>query len=232
MKNVLFLMVILLCSCTTASATPNTMIWDEPSCGPLCWNNIVVGKTTKSAMIDALPQIKSVEQDSITTVGKPWMIFNDVVRFNLSDANRSIGKTPLIMVQAFIANDKVVEMSFCGDLGISFGQAVYRTGVPKNIITMYRGEQGGMFVIALNPPEGIEFSYHTRYVPTKYKLEINPDIQLRCLIYFDPPFYEKMLEVGLFSEGYYNGLETTKIMYPWNGYGSIDDKYPLRTPAP
>jgi len=42
--------------------------------------------------------------------------------------------------------------------------------------------------------------------------------------------YEKMLEAKFFSSGSYNAEETLKVMYPWDGYGSLDEKYPPRQP--
>lgn len=69
-------------------------------------------------------------------------------------------------------------------------------------------------------------TYDTRYLPGSRKGELNPENKLRVIFFFDPELYDHFLEAGYFSLLYLKEEETRKYMVPWDGYGSLEEKYP------
>jgi hypothetical protein len=181
-------------------------------------------------MLDILTKIPAIDQDSITIVGKPWDIFDDSVYFNLYP-DRLIGGYPLVSVQTSILNNKVVEMSFCGELGVTIGQIIDRTGEPNYVINVHGGEPGGLNIKLLNTEKGIETSYSTIKVPEILKANVDPRINIECLSYFFPDLWQNSQFIGLFAKAPI-GSDPFQALRQWKGYGNIEEKYPVWNPYP
>jgi hypothetical protein len=102
-------------------------------------------------------------------------------------------------------------------------------GEPENIISG-GSIAGGRDVILINPEVGISYWYNTDGQPKDFEFEITPETRVSCLYIFTPENYEILMEVGMFSSGHYNTEETLRVMYPWDGYGNLEEKYPPRQP--
>ncbi len=223
MRRLLVLLLISVVGCTWLS--PGASVLELSSCEPPCWNGITPGVTSKQETLDILSQLPIVEQDSLVVVGRPWQLFDDTLRFSLSPPG-FLSRRPAVYGEAEILDGRVAELTLCGQLRITFGDVVGRTGPPNIIITVSGGEQGGLIVTALNPSLGLEYGYGTNYVPTDLRSELSPEIELSCLTYFDPALYDQMLDAGLFANGY--APLPRMLLQPWAGYGSLDELYPIR----
>ncbi len=193
-------------------------------CKPPCWFGIEPGKTTENEAISKLKGTSIVEDNSILTHGNKWLIFDDIVYFNL--------KNKTVTGEVFIINDKTVMIQFSGDLSITFSKAIEEFGEPTYILNIptYSGPPGGIssnaVIIALIPKIGIEVAYNTKDISTSDRSKLKPENNISLLTYFDSTVYNQLLDAGLFSLGFLNGTETQKYMIPWSGYGDINILYP------
>lgn len=203
-------------------------ILSNPSCEPPCWKNIWPGKTTKEETVSRLQELPEVDPTTITLNGKPWNIFEDAIYFYFKESK--------IEGHVYISNGKVSLLQIFREgnreLDVTFGEAVNELGEPEYIINV--PVSGGLplapstsyIVTALQPGRGFEFDYDTRYLPKAQKAELKPENKLRVIGFFDPAFFDQLLDAGFFSLGYLNASETRKYMIPWDGYGILAEKYP------
>jgi len=203
-------------------------ILSNPTCEPPCWKNIQPGETTKDEAFFLLKKLPEVDQTTITLRGEPWNIFEDIIYFDFKNSE--------VQGRVHISNGKASYIEIYGDsnrdIDVTFGEAVNELGEPEYIINVPLS--GGLplapstsyIVTALQPDRGFEFDYDTRYLPKAQKAELKPENKLRVIGFFDPDFFDQLLEAGFFSLGYLNASETRKYMIPWDGYGIIAEKYP------
>jgi hypothetical protein len=189
---------------------------NNPSCPLPCWENINPGETTKNELLSIVANHPLIDKDTVTQVGYPWNIFDDTVYFTFGRSK--------INVEALILDNKVATLILTGDMGVTFGQLIEKTGDPEGVIIL-SSPDGGSFVIAVNHSNGVSFAYETSSLRGKYRSEISPEIPIRWLTLFNPKQFHDLLEAGIFSMGAYNADETLEIMHPWVGYGSIEEKY-------
>jgi hypothetical protein len=221
MKKIYFVIVLMLTACTIINEKPS--IIDDSSCDAPCWNEITVGVTTKEEMLAILKELPNVDTDSIAFINSPWQIYDSGINFFLYP-NPIFGNRHDAYAESNIIKDKVVKLAFCGDIGLTFSDIVKETGEPKSLI-IGPSPSGGLFVIAVNQDIGVQFWYDTVNVPKPLSTEVSPEAQIDCLVYFDRSLYKEMLEIGSFSMGHLNAEETLDAMYPWVGYGNIEEKY-------
>jgi hypothetical protein len=182
-----------------------TSILDDSGCALPCWHGIVPGKTT---------------------------IYDGVITYDIESGwlfNRRLD----VWAQAFWTSDTVIKyVDICGDedqIDTTIGDLIEKSGEPEFIISG-GNHLGGKDVILIHPKKGVSYWYQTNSLPVDRQAEISADIQIRCLGLFDPTMYSAMMDAGLFSMGFYNAEETMRVMYSWEGYGNLAQKYPSRQP--
>ncbi len=222
MKNLILLVFLFIVACGTSSS--KSSILDKSSCKLPCWNDIVAGQTTESELLEIIENLPDIDPESIQNNNRPWDIFDNQIFFSFRQG-WTLEQRPKLRGYVDIADGIVSVLMFCGEINTTIGALVEKVGEPEFIISG-NNIGGGRTVIMTNSQKGVSFSYTTELS----KLEMTPDTQIDCVQLFDPSMYEKMLEAKLFSAGYYNAEETLKVMYPWNGYGNLDEKYPPRQP--
>jgi hypothetical protein len=116
-------------------------------------------------------------------------------------------------------------MDFSGALSMSFDQFIERIGYPDNIITI-SGHDGSISVMALYPEKGVGYAS----IVNEGDLHIRQSDDVYSLTIFDPKRFIDILDAGMFSNGFYNASQMQEMMYPWKGYGSVEELYPLRLP--
>lgn len=213
MKKLITVILLLMSACTPSNSES---ILDNPVCDLPCWNNIIPGKTTEKDFMVIIEELPNVDQDSIVNVGKPWNTFDNRIYV-------SVGRN--LDLETYVLDDLVVMMDFSGALSMSFGQFIERIGYPDNIITI-GGHDGSISVIALYPEKGVGYASFVN----DSDLDIQQSDDVYSLTIFDPQRFIDILDAGMFSNGFYNASQTQEMMYPWKGYGSINELYPLRTP--
>jgi hypothetical protein len=189
------------------------------SCGPPCWQSITPGKTTKQELLKILATLPFVEPESIEAVGQPWKIFNDVVNFSLTSKGNC---------EVYLINDIVVMIALNGNLGTTFDEGIRKLGKPQDLLVFntmgparLAGESQHTMVFALTPEDGVSIGYDAFYIREAWKNEIRPEINLSVAYYFDPAYYERLLEAGMFSMGLADAEKTLSLMQPWPGYGEL-----------
>jgi hypothetical protein len=225
-----FVLIVILWMLMTFSACGNPPVPTllDATCELPCWKNIHLGEATKEEAVSILKTLPEVDPTTITLNGKPWNIFEDVIYFGFKDSKVvgriyfSDGKASFIEI--FHESNR--------ELSITFEDAVSRLGVPQYIINIPMS--GGLplapttshIIIAVQPEQGFGFDFDTRNQPTSQKAELRPDNKLRAITFFDPEFFDQLLEAGFFSLGKLYASETRKFMTPWDGYGVLREKYP------
>jgi len=197
------------------------------TCQLPCWQNIVPGVTTEEEALRILRNSASIDQQSLSTTGSAWLIFDDIIRFRSAPKNWH--------GEAYILDQKVAKINFWGNLNLKFGDAIKVNGEPKFVINIptYRGPPGspalGYSLIVIDPDRGIAYEFNTADLPELQRGELRPDTPIRLMTYFDPDKYDEFLEAKLFSMGFLGREGTLEYLVPWTGFGSIKSKYP---PAP
>lgn len=225
-KKLILLMFLFVVACVTS--TDESSILDKSSCKLPCWNNIIVGQTTENELLQTLEHLPDVDQESIQNVHQPWNIFDNQILF-IFKQSWTLSQKPKIRSVAYVTDNKVSEITFCGELRIFMGDIVDQVGEPDKIISG-NNSTDDRTVILVNLEKGIQYSYNTDSAMNELEYVISPDVKIGCFTLFDPSLYEKLLEAKRFSNGYYNAKETLRVMYPWDGYGILDEKYPPRQP--
>lgn len=219
-------LVVLLCLFVVAcgSMLNEISILDRSSCKLPCWNDIVAGQTTEDELLDILANLPDVDPESIRSTNQTWDIFDHQTTFSFIQ-DWSFDQKPKLRGYADINDDVVSALSFCGKINTTMGALAETLGEPEYIIN---GDDfsGGRLVILIHPKTGVSYSYTAKLS----NLEITPDTQIDCIQSFDPLLYEEMLDAGLFSNSGYSAEETLRVMYSWDGYGNLDEKYPPRQP--
>ena len=223
--------VLVLLFIVTACSQPmenHDSILEVSSCTLPCWNNINSGQTSEEDALHSISSLSFVEKESILVTNKPWNVFDNQIFFTFSKKS-GFNTKDLRMSKIDILNGFVGVITLCGDLHTTLGDIEQEIGKPEKIISG-GSIAGGRDVILVHSTEGVYYWYNTKEVPKELEFEVNPKIELRCLSIFDPRILEEMMDAGMFSMGHYNAEETLKVMYPWNGYGNLDEKYPPRQP--
>ena len=222
MKRLFLLILLFTVACKTTSQ--NLSVLEKSSCNLPCWNGVVAGQTTKDDLLQILEKLPDINPETIRTTNQAWNMFDDQVYFSFHQG-WTFSQRPKLRGEAYIINNRVSELTLCGEINTTMGTVVEAVGEPEHIISG-NNFYGGRTVILISSQKGISYSYTTELD----NLEISPDTSIDCIDIFDPSLYETMLDAKFFSNGYYNAEETRKVWYPWDGYGNLDEKYPPRQP--
>ena len=216
----LILLAMSTSACNPESDTMNkTSILDNPVCSPPCWHNIIPGRTSRDELFAALASIDNLDQSSIVQQDYPNnKDFNYFIHGNLYlDADSST------LVSAYTLDEIVIELDFFGNLNLTLEEAIEGFGEPEGVL-IYHSSHGYMVINFLIPSKGIVFSFNDIgeiWKPTS----IIPKLEIRSINYFSPNYYEKILEMGWFSEGKWDYQESVERIKPWKGYGNIEELY-------
>jgi hypothetical protein len=222
MKKLILLIFLLITACV--SGPDERSILDRSDCVLPCWNGIVTGQTTEDDLLKILENLPDVDPKTVRTTNQAWNIFDDQFYFSFR-RSWTLNQNPNLRGEGAIKNNTVSDLILCGAINTTIGELVEQIGEPENIISG-NNFYGGRTVIMFDSQKGVSYWYTAELD----NLEIMPDTSLDCIEIFDPSFYEAMLEAKFFSNGYYDAEETLRVMYPWDGYGNLDEKYPPRQP--
>lgn len=227
MKKIILVILLLVTACTERS--PESSILEKSNCDLPCWNNIIVGQTKESDLLQVLESLPIVDQSSIQNTNQPWSIFDNKIYFAIHQDSTE-KQDPKIRGYAYLSENIISQLILCGELHTTIGDIVDAIGEPEHILSGDNIEQSGRLVILVNSKMGISYWYTAYKTHKSQRYEIIPDISVDCVNIFDATLYEKLLDAKLLSGGHYNAEETLKVMYPWSGYGDLGKKYPPRQP--
>ena len=226
MKKIYILILLLRSACTSKS--DDTSILDKSSCKLPCWNNITVGQTSRDEVTEYIKNSDDIDQESLQITDHSSDIFDQKIFFS-SRQGWMTNQSSDIRFEIYLVGNIVGELVICGELNTSIIDIVSEIGEPENI-TSGDNLVGNRTVILIHPQQGISYSYDTSKLPEETEYEITPEVEVDCLNFFDPTLYVELMDMGVFSGGHYNAEETLRVMYPWDGYGNVDEKYPPRQP--
>jgi hypothetical protein len=222
--EIIALCLIILLSLTGCKVQRSNSFLSNLACPPPCWEDIRPGETTVEQTLVILQQLPDIDQKEISTHGEAWNTFENIIYFHILSKK--------IDGFAYILDQKVALLLFVGELDITFDEASQKIGLPKFVINIptYSGPPGipsvGYSITAFDPEKGIGYSYNTAEIVKAMQAEVEPDIPIRMIIYFDPRSYDHLLDGGIFSMSLLNRNDTLKNIRPWDGYGPIEKKYP------
>jgi hypothetical protein len=202
---------------------------EKSNCELPCWNNIIAGQTTETDLLQILDSLSIVDPRSIQNANQPWNVFDNKVYFAIYQ-DAATNQQSKIRGYSYSIDGIVSQLILCGEIHTSMGDIVDVIGEPENILSGGNIEDSGRLVILMNSQKGISYWYTAQKTRNSQRYEITPDVQVDCIDVFDPVLYEKLLDAKLLSGGHLNAEETLKVMYPWNGYGDLEEKYPPRQP--
>jgi hypothetical protein len=214
MKKFLITLTLIL---TLAACIPQSkgksILWNQV-CGKSCWNKIVIGKTTKQELLEIISTLPNVDQTSVTITDDPnASMFDGKIVFQYYRISGE--KDTLVNIAVLTKNQIIVFMIFQGDLGLTFQDVVDAYGEPDFASSLWTFD-GGINVHFINSLQGVEI---TQYFNSE-KSSVAPDVEVKNLTLFDTKQYQTFLESNLLT-GDYEGF----VMYPWTGYGKIEDHY-------
>lgn len=224
MKKLFSILMILFLITSCVSKENDISILEKSNCKFPCWNGIIVGETTEDTLLGILSGLPMINQSSIKYNKQPKGLFDNQILFSFNQ-NWSLWQNPNLQGDVDIKDNIVATLVFCGKINTTVNQLVELFGEPEYIISG-NAIGGGRTVILIDSKNGISYWF----TADLRKLEILPTTEVGCIHLFDLSFYEKMLDVGFFSAGYYNAEETMRVWYEWDGYGNLDEKYPPRQP--
>jgi len=189
------------------------------NCELPCWNDVVVGKTTKSELSQIISKLPIIDQDKIFIDGDSWEFFSGRSYFSFKRAD--------INCETYYLGETIVNLTFSGELRTTFGEIVDLLGEPDYILTgLTVLPTVGYSVTAIYPALGIEYSYNTRILSKRTSKDIGPDIPIDFISIFDPEIYNDLIEASLFGQGSLTGEQIRESLRPWDGYGVLLEKYP------
>lgn len=227
MKKFWLIILFIISACSTSSEDTRSIL-DKSTCTLPCWNDIVMGQTTEDEFLQIIERLPDIDQGSIRITNQRWNMYDNQIYFSFQK-RWSLRQNFVTQADIYIIDNIVTDMSICRQLRTNIGEIVNAVGEPESIITG-GAMTGGKDVILIWSEAGLSVSYNTNEIPESQRAEISPEIEIICLDLFDSDLYYKMMDAGFFSMGYYNAEETLKAMYPWNGYGNLNEKYPFRNP--
>jgi hypothetical protein len=209
MKRTLFVLTIVL---FVTSCTPDNSpsILDGQVCGQSCWNQIVIGKTTRKELKEIIAKIHNADQTSVRHLDNPNTdVFFQVYR---DWQNKKIPVN--VSVTTNKENGNVYMIVFNGDLGLTAQKIAGVFGEP-DFATSQPSADGGVCVSLINSQQGTRF-YNCAY---SEKYSITPEAKVKHLVLFDPAMFQTLVDANFLKAG------PNFILYPWAGYGKIEDHY-------
>ncbi|NOH04084.1 MAG: hypothetical protein HND47_20000 [Chloroflexi bacterium] len=214
-KYILFLLIPLASACLT-TATTRVSVLTISECELPCWNDITPGVTPPEEAKQILENTEGIGAANVES-------FYQLVEIHFSLFLEMPGLNPKIRGDIFSDGTKVTELWLVGNLNVTFDDIIQRIGEPEFVISMpFIG--GGNTFVSVYPSKGVSFR-----ISPELKI-IAADTEISTLTLFAPTDYDRHLEGGTFTLGKLDASGTQKIMYPWEGYGNIEELYPPRLP--
>jgi len=209
------LAILLIMILVTNFLTKNISLVADSTCAFPCWNNIKLGETNKAELLKILANVSSIDHSSIFSQKQSNYKFDDVVFF--STGKDWTGYSYRNRAEAWLIRDKVVELGFSGDAGITLAHAIQKLGTPDHVYAFNQTENSAINVEVFFKEQGVVVGFSLNSLES----EIVPDQNIDSLHLIDPNLYQQVLESGQFTNAGYNYEEPI----PWSGYGKIKDKY-------
>lgn len=204
-------LLVTLLSCSPKPQSEGPSILENQICGKSCWNNVILGKTDTQEFLNIVTTLPNVAQSSIHSYDElNQQLFDERITFQYY---RDSGEE--VNVLARTKKQQVVLITFQGGLGLTFDDIVKIFGEPDFATSLWTFD-GGINVHFINSLEGVEV---TSYFESE-KSSITPTLEINSFTLFDPNIYQTLIDTD-----YIIADHEYSILYPWTGYGVVEQKY-------
>ena len=210
-KLVMLFLMLFLASCSPTAKTPS--ILSDKLCGRTCWNNIVIGETTRDELLQIISNLPNVEPETITVSETNGPLFDGDISFVFN--REPVNSKSAVNISAFTIDQIVVFIIFQGDLGLTIKDVIEEFGEPEWVSSVWTFSDD-VNVNFINSLEGIGFVCNFE----NKNSSISPNTEIHNLSIFDITLYETFLKANWLNPGHKDF-----IMYPWTGYGKIEEYY-------
>lgn len=219
MKYIPYLLYLCLVTACVSSG-PNDLLIKNSQCAPPCWNGLTPGETSQPEALQVIEGLDGIDSEKTKVITAPWKVFNKeiwfyIVRDDFLTKKQTSGAL-------YFINDKLAVILLQLNVGVTFGEMVEMGGEPDVIVSLQSPE--AILVRAILLSRGISFDFYAR------SDQFSAETRIDNVMFFDSLYYEQLLDAEMFSLGDYGANDTKKMMYPWSGYGSIEELYPLVFP--
>ena len=166
--------------------------------------------------MEIVARIPNIDKESIYVRGNPRNVFSNIIDFRFEN------NLYPITVELFFIDGRVGLILLSENLGETIASAITVLGDPRSVFVSYYRDY---IPVLFNKEIGVAILYNDYYVPRKLQGNIHPDIEIGTIAFFDPDSFSLILESGVFSALVLDLRETLEIVYPWDGYGDIEEKY-------
>jgi hypothetical protein len=221
------ILILLLSGCIKSKGSPTLL--DNNTCTSPCWNGLIPGETSANDTFTIISQLSQVDEDSIK-VDNPGN-FHRGARFDLVSGERA---------EMIFQNDKLIFIGFYYPesfvaLDVTFRQVLDELGEPDSVVVTI-GPGGDCYLTvfrSLYVERGIAFSFTANPGCTIFGLKnLKPSTHIDELYYFDPSYFDMLIDNGNISRGYFTSQNMRGLMEPWKGYGNIKNLYHERDSMP
>jgi hypothetical protein len=204
----------------SACQSSQSMVFSN-HCSAPCWRDINPGKTSFSDASELIKKFPDIDISSLS-VGSS----NSFIGFYLNSGEH---------VRVYLLDDVVALITFYNPARITFENCIKELGVPEYAVQwsilgsglpiIPASDAKHTWFAAMNPKKGVFFSYDTYQIFGKDN-NLTPDTNVSEISFFDPIRYLKLFDAGLLLRYPLDNISQDQL-YSWNGYGNIDELYPL-----
>lgn len=219
------LSLLLIASCQTK--VDGELIVNDDMCAFPCWNNIVPGKTPYLQAKEILLNTSSVNKESIEESTLPRNGF-DCLFWTMNDdiAGRIYAMNGIVQLISFYSEPGDTIFNKNKALNIKNSEAILKYGNPESIFIVR--QYNGFAIWGIYIEQGVYFSY-AAHRNLFNSVDTFPESGfISEIAYFEPDIFPTLLEAGWFSTDKRTVKDFQAYSYSWNGYGTLDEKYPLK----
>ncbi len=188
---------------------------DNMKCEAPCWQGITPGLTTRAEANEILENLDFIE--SIYYTEESRRPFDG--RFNIFD------KQDAWMGSLYLLDDKVVYMSFSGELSATFGEAEEQIA-PAQKVLLFSHYLKGITIKVYNFDQGVAYGTANFY-GAAIKHRFSPKTSINTLQFFDPDIETELIEKNFFTIREFQSGNFMDNLQDWQGYGELLDLYEL-----
>lgn len=189
---------------------------DNMKCEAPCWQGITPGLTTRAEANEILENLDFIE--SIYYTEESRRPFDG--RFNIFD------KQDTWMGSLYLLDDKVVYMSFSGELSATFGEAEEQIAPAQKVLLFFHYLQGTTIEV-YNFDQGVAYGTADMYGAFRRNGRLKLNTAINRLDFFDPDIETELIEKNFFTIREFQSGNFMDNLQDWQGYGELLDLYEL-----
>jgi len=184
-------------------------------CEAPCWQGITPGLTTRAKANEILGNLDFI--GSYIYTEKSTLPFDG--RYIIRD------KQEAWMGFLYLLEDKVVYMSFFGELSATFGEAEEQIA-PAQKVLLFSHYLQGTTIEVYNFDQGVVYGTAGMYRAFRND-RLESSTTINTLDFFDPEMISELIEENFFTDRKFQSGNFMDNLQDWQGYGELLDLYEL-----